>query len=405
MNPTATRPAVVIGAGLGGLTAALALQRAGWTVRVHEQAEVLGEVGAGISISPGSGRALASLGLGPALLAASLPVPDVAFAHHRSGALLAGSFDRGRPVDRGFEGARHIHRADLHAILLAAVRAADPDAIRTGQRLVHVEQDGDSATARFADGSSVQTGLLVAADGSRSAVRRLLFDDSAPTFAGQVAYRCLVPRAAAEPFLGAGNAVVTVGPSRIFHRYLLRGGELVNVIGIVKVRPGDAWQGEGWNTPATVAEFAAEYADFNADVQGLIACAPPASLIKWGLFTRPPLATWHQGPVTLLGDAAHPILPFLGLGAALAIEDGIVLARVLQAVPDGAAALATFQALRQARVEAVRVQSIRQGELIQAADPDRGDLGRSPSQDASLFDYDPCAVPMPPVQEPEQAHV
>jgi salicylate hydroxylase len=413
VNAAASRPAAVIGAGLGGLTAALALQRAGWAVRVYEQATALGEVGAGISISPGACRALASLGVGPALRAASLPVPDVAFAHHRTGALLAGSFDHGRPLDRGFDGARHIHRADLHAILLAAVRAADPDAVRTGQRLVRIEHDAATAQARFADGSQVQTGLLVAADGTRSAVRRLLFDDSPPVFAGQVAYRCLVPRAAAEPFLGAGNAVVTVGPSRIFHRYLLRGGELVNVVGIARVGPGQPRPGDGqegsWNTTATVAEFAAEFHDFHDDVQGLIACAPPATLIKWALYTRPPLATWQRGPVTLLGDAAHPILPFLGLGAALAIEDGIVLARVLapvpdavQAPPDVPAALRTFQALRQDRVERVRVQTLLQGELIQAADPDRGLLARSPSQDASLFDHDPCAVPLPP---PAYAHV
>jgi len=389
------RPVAIIGAGLGGLTTALALQRAGWPVRVYEQATVLGEVGAGISISPGSGRALASLGLGPALLAASLPVPDVAFVHYRSGALLAGSFDRGRPVDRGFAGARHIHRADLHALLLAAVQAADPDAVCTGRRVVQVEQQGDAALASFADGSEVQTGLLVAADGTRSAVRRLLFDDGPPRFAGQVAYRCLVPRAAAEPFLGAGNAVVTVGPSRIFHRYLLRGGALVNVIGIAKVSGSRPWQSEGWNTPSTAAEFAAEYQGFHDDVLGLIACAPPATLIKWALFTRPPLAVWQRGPVTLLGDAAHPILPFLGLGAALAIEDGIVLARVLQAVPDVARALVVFQGLRQSRVEAVRAQTLVQGQMIQAADPDRGDLGRSPSQDTRLFDYDPSAVAVP----------
>jgi salicylate hydroxylase len=392
---TPAHPVAIIGAGLGGLTTALALQRAGWPVRVYEQAAVLGEVGAGISISPGSARALASLGLGPALLAASLPVPDVAFVHYRSGALLAGRLDRGRPVDRGLAGARHIHRADLHALLLAAVRAADPDAVCTDMRVVHVEQRGETAQVSFADGSQVRSGLLVAADGTRSAVRRLLFDDSAPHFAGQVAYRSLVPRDAAAPFMGAGHAVVSVGPSRIFHRYLLRGGALVNVIGIAKVSGSRSWQGEGWNTPSTVAEFAAAYQGFHDDVQGLIACAPPATLIKWALFTRPPLATWQRGPVTLLGDAAHPILPFLGLGAALAIEDGIVLARVLQAVPDVARALVAFQALRQSRVEAVRVQTLVQGEMIQAADPDRGDLGRSPSQDTRLFDYDPSAVAMP----------
>jgi salicylate hydroxylase len=404
VNPSPARTVAIVGAGLGGLTAALALLRAGWQVRVYERAETLGEVGAGISISPGAGRGLASLGIGPALLAASLPVPDVAFAHYRSGAVLAGALDHGSPVDRGFETARHIHRADLHSILLQAVRAADPDAVLTGKRLEHVDLSGDAPTAHFADGSSARCAVLVGADGTRSTVRRQLFDDAPPQFAGQVAYRCLIPRALAAPFMGGGNALVTVGPARMFHRYLLRGGDLVNVIGIAQSR---RWQGEGWNTPATVAEFGAEYQGFNSDVLGLIACAPPATLIKWALFTRPPLATWHRGPVTLLGDAAHPILPFLGLGAALAIEDAIVLGRVLARVPpaasDVAPALAAFQALRQARVEAVRVQTLRQGELIQAADPDHGDLGRSPSQDASLFDYDPCSVQIP-APLPAHAH-
>jgi salicylate hydroxylase len=386
------RPSVaIIGAGLGGLTAALALLRAGFPVRVFEQAQVLAEVGAGISVSPGSARGLASLGLGPELLAASLPVPDVAFAHYRTGALLAGSFDRGQPADRGLDGARHIHRADLHALLLNAVRAIDPDAVCAGKQLVRVENGEAQAVAHFADGSHAGADLLVAADGARSAVRRLLLADGAPQFAGQVAYRCLVPRELAEPFLGAGNAVVTVGPGCIFHRYLLRQGTLVNVIGIAR---SERWRGEGWNTPATREEFAAEYQGFNADVLGLIGCAPDDSLIKWALFSRPPLAQWHAGRVTLLGDAAHPILPFLGLGAALAIEDGIVLARALQARADLPAALASFQATRMARAEAVRVQTLVQGEMIQASDPDRGDLGRSPSQNAQLFDHDPCTVPL-----------
>ncbi len=376
--------------------AALALQRAGWRVRVHEQAAVLGEVGAGISISPGAGRALASLGVGDAFIAASLPVPDVGYLHHRTGALLAGRLvpwpmpDPGAAV--GVSVARHIHRADLHALLLQAVRAADPASVLTGRRLVDVRIEGDSALAGFADGDTVDCGLLIAADGTRSTVRRLLFDDSPPAFAGQVAYRCLIPRAAAEPFIAAGTAAVTVGPGRIFHRYRLRGGELVNVVGIAQ---SSAWQGEGWRTPATVAEFAAEYAGFHADVQGLIACAPPQTLIKWALHARPPLSTWHRGPVTLLGDAAHPILPFLGLGATLAIEDGVLLARTLAACSDVPTALATFQSLRVARVEAVRVQTILQGELIQSSDPDQGRLGRAPSQDASLFDHDVLGVAIP----------
>ena len=386
------RPTVtIIGAGLGGLTAALALMRIGWRVRVYEAAPVLGEVGAGISVAAGTGRGLAALGIGPALLAASLPVPAVAFAHYRSGDLLAGVYDKGAPVDRGLATARHIHRADLHAILLDAVRAIDKGAVLTGKRLVHATQDGDRAIAGFADGSVVDADLLIGADGARSTVRQTSFDRDAPQFAGQIAFRCLVPIERAAPFMTRGNAVVSVGAARMFHRYLVRGGLLVNVIGIGQ---NEHWREEGWNTPASPAEFLADYADFHPDVTGLIAAAPRDSLIKWGLFVRPPMHRWNKGRVLLLGDAAHPILPFLGLGAALAIEDGVVLARALAAVPDLAVALDAYHAARIDRVENVRTQTLRQGEIIQSADPDRSGMQASPSQDVTLFDYDPTTVPI-----------
>jgi salicylate hydroxylase len=381
----------IIGAGLGGLTTALALLRRGWIVRVYEQAPVLAEVGAGITVSPGAARGLASLGVGPALLAASLPVPNVAFAHYRTGDLLAGAFDAGAPPDHGLETPRHIHRADLHAILLDAVRDADPQAVKTSKALVRAEQDDARVTAIFADETHADADLLIAADGARSVVRRQWFDDQPPEFSGQVAFRCLIPRERAAPFMAAGNAVVSVGPARIFHRYVIRGGALVNVIGIAK---SERWRQEGWNTHATIAEFLDEYHDFHADVIGLIKSAPADTLIKWGLFVRPPIAEWSNGRIALLGDAAHPILPFLGLGAALAVEDGVVLARALYEVDGMGAALAAYRRARAGRVEDVRVQAIRQGEIIQATNPDRQSITRSPSQNTALFDYDPCTVPL-----------
>ena len=233
-SPPDVRGTVAIaGAGLGGLTAALALLQRGWRVRVYEQAPELTEVGAGISVSPGVGRALASLGVGPELLAASLPTPAVAFAHYRTGRLLAGAFEPSAPRDSGFDTARHIHRADLHAILLAAVRAHDGEAVQTGKKLVDIEPGDAGVALHFEDGARAQADMLIAADGARSTVRRRLFDDSAPDFAGQVAFRCLVPREAAAPFMTNG-AMVSVGPSRIFHRYAIRRGALVNVIGIAR---------------------------------------------------------------------------------------------------------------------------------------------------------------------------
>jgi salicylate hydroxylase len=383
----------IIGAGLGGLTAALALLAAGFRVRVYEQAPILAEVGAGITLSTGAGKALAAYGLGPALLAASLPIPNIAFVHHQTGALLAGVLHTTPPPDSGFATARHIHRADLHHILLRAVLAHDPDAVVTGRRLAGFTANAGGVRASFADGTAAEADALIGADGARSAVRHHLFGDGAPEFAGQIAYRCLIPREVAQPFLGGGNAVVSIGRARIFNRYVIRGGGLVNVIGIAR---SDHWAAEGWSIPADRQEFAAAFAGFHADVIGLIGRAPPQSLIKWGLFVRPPLARWSSGRVLLIGDAAHPLLPFLGLGAATAIEDGIVLARALALNADFVAAFSIFQRARQDRVEAVRTQSIRQGEIIQASDPGRAELAQSPSQRTDLFDYDPCAAPLIP---------
>ncbi len=139
---------------------------------------MLGEAGAGISLSPGAGRGLASLGVGPDLLAASTPIPDIAFLHYATGELLTGRLHGRPPEDRGFLTARHIHRADLHAILLASVRAIDPAAVVVDRRLVRVVEGEAGVTAVFADGSACEAALLIAADGTRSTVRRDMFDDS-----------------------------------------------------------------------------------------------------------------------------------------------------------------------------------------------------------------------------------
>jgi salicylate hydroxylase len=346
-------------------------------------------VGAGITVSTGAGRVLQVLGVGPQILAASLPVPDIAFVHYQTGQLLAGTFDAGAPPDLGFDGPRHIHRADLHAILLAGVRALDPEAVVCGKKLTDIAQSASGVVARFADGDQAQADILIGADGARSRVRACILDAAPPQFAGQIAFRCLIPRERAQPFMTSGNAVVSIGASRVFNRYLIRGGALVNVIGIAK---SEGWSQEGWNIPATIEEFRGQFSAFHAGVTGLIEQAPSDQLIKWGLFVRPPIPQWSVGRVILLGDAAHPILPFLGLGAALAIEDGVVLARALKATSDVQAAFGSFQAVRMPRVETVRLRSIEQGEIIQADEPQSRSVSSSPSQNNQIFDYDPTTV-------------
>jgi salicylate hydroxylase len=384
-------PLLVVGAGLGGLTAALALARGGWRVEVCEQARVLGEIGAGLTLSAGACRGLASLGLESDLLAASDPVPDIAFLHYRSGELLAGTLRPETRADPGLGVPRHIHRADLHAILRHALELAAPSSLETGRGLVGAEPCCAGMRARFADGSARDTPLMIGADGVRSATRLALFGEAPPHFAGQVAFRCLIPAAVAGPLLRGIGAAVFVGNARVFNRYLVRRQTLINVVGIAR---SDRWREDGWNTPATSAEFLEEFAEFHPDVRALIASAPSDSLIKWGLCVRAPLPRWGRGAAILIGDAAHPVLPFLGLGAALAIEDGIVLARAVAMAADFASVAEVFQRARFARVEEVRSLSLRQGDIVQASDPDRGSLGQSPSQRPALYDYDPCSVPL-----------
>ena len=385
--------AIIVGGGMGGLTAALALLQQGIDVEVCEQAPVLREVGAGLTLSSGALRGLHSLGLLDAVRAVSQPSRSMPFVHYRTGGLLWGAFtpDRPAPSDENPFLARHVFRADLQAVLAAHLVERSRDALRLGRALVGVEQDGHGVTARFADGSSTTGNVLIGADGIHSVVRTVGWGAVQPAFTGQVAWRFLVDGDLAAPHLGAGQAAVFFGPDQVFNRYLLRKGTLLNCVAIVRT-PG--WHGEGWSTPGDPAELARLFQGWHPDVQALIALARPERLAKWALGARPPLATWRDGRVALLGDAAHPMLPFLGLGAAMAIEDAIVLGRAFGVATNPLAALAIYEGTRLARTTEVGVASKAQGEALQAKDPEhyRGD--DAPVANRALFDHDPSTVPL-----------
>jgi salicylate hydroxylase len=373
-----TAPKVlIVGAGLGGLTAAIALAQRGFPVAVYEQAKVLAEVGAGLTVSQSAQAALAAIGLMDEVSRIASRTPRMAFLHYSDGRLLAGAHDwtdgRGQPDSP--PGGLHIHRADVHAMLVAKLAQIAPDALHLGHSLVGVEAD---ATAIFASGARASADLLIGADG-------------APRFTGQTAYRFMLDRAQAGPHLdAAGRAAVYQGPGAVFNRYTLRGGELLNCVGIIQT---ESWTGDGWSTPATPQEMLDLYRGWHPDVLGLMASAPPERLIKWGLFDRPPLARWGRGPVSLLGDAAHPMLPFLGLGAALAIEDGLVLARALEAEP-GPAGLRRYEASRILRATRIAELSRIQGQASQGRDPDRYDAQAAPAHDSAIQTYDPVTAPL-----------
>jgi salicylate hydroxylase len=382
-------PILIVGGGLGGAALALGLARRGLPVRLFEQAETLGEIGAGLTVSGGAMRALHWLGVADAVRARSERAARLPLLHYRTGALIAGAYDESGGDDPPDWTTRHMHRADLHDILVSALGALAPDALATGHRFARAQSGPDSVTAHFENGGSAEGSLLIGCDGLRSAVRAQMFGAEQPRFTGQVTWRCLIPIADAKPFMQAGRSAIFMGPARLFNRYTVRGGQVVNCVATARA---DVWRDEGWTTPSTVALFREHYEGWHPDILGLIEAAPPDRLFKWAMFERDPLPAWTDGRMGLLGDAAHPMLPFLGLGAALAMEDAVVLTRAILAYGANPEALKRYEASRIGRATLLFHEARRQGALFQSADPDSYAQAKPPAQDRSFYEYDPGAA-------------
>jgi salicylate hydroxylase len=315
---------VVIGAGIGGLTAALALQRRGFRPAVYERAPLAREVGAGVIIAPNARRALRDLDTDEALAAVSSDVATSYLCDYASGKISEVRWGESL-IERYGMGYLQVHRADLHGLLLQAVLANDPDAVHAGHEFVRLVQDRDGVIVEFANGARARCDVAIGADGNASAVRSHIFPSEAPVFTGQVAFRALIPRHLLPETIAERKYAMYPGPQRMLLHYPLRGGQIMNLIGIGRSASREE---EGWSIPAANEEFAAAYSDFAPEVLAMIRSIPPRALFKWGLRDREPLLNWTQGRVTMLGDAAHPMTPFLGQGACIAIEDGLVLGRV-----------------------------------------------------------------------------
>ncbi len=385
-----SRPRILIaGAGLGGLVAALSLLDRGFAVEVHEQANTLGEVGAGLTLSRGAQHVFRSLGLMTAIAPFACPVGRFPFLHYRTGRVLTGALDHGEglPDDGEADIGRQMHRADLHAVLAQALRERAPGQLHLGHSLVGIEETGEGIRARFANGDIAEADGLVGADGVRSAARGVLWGTEAPRYTGQIAYRFLVDRERAAPFMRLGRGAVFIGPGRTFNRYTLRSGAVVNCVGILA---HEGWAEEGWSIPATRDELLATFAGWHEDVVGLMGEA--GALIKWGVFDRAPLPVWRRGRATLLGDAAHAMLPFLGMGAAMAIEDGMILARAMESASGVEAGFDRYEAARRPRTAFVHAKSIEQGKHTQEGDPDRYDHGAAPASDPEILAFDPVTA-------------
>lgn len=316
-------PILIIGAGIGGLTCALALQQHGLRPVILEQADSLGEVGAGIQLSPNAMSVMRKLGLEDALLAVGFLPQGIQSNHWKTGKILTQVPFAPLNLHAPY---LHIHRADLHQILRAAVQANDPDCIHTSQRVAFVNSEQTQLT--LDTGEILSADWIIGADGIRSRCRdAVLGQTQAARFTGNVAWRGVLHRDAvpahlhptpyANLWMGSGGHVVA---------YYLRGGELINFIA---VREQDDWQDESWQSPAHLAVLLGQFVGWDSKLLDLMAHSDPKQCYRWALFDREPIQTWCNHRTLLLGDAAHPMLPFVAQGAAMAMEDSWVLAQLL----------------------------------------------------------------------------
>lgn len=342
---------LIAGAGIAGLTAALALARKGHEIVLLEQADTLREVGAGLQLGPNAMRVLALLGMADAVVAAGQSPNAITLRDGRSARDML-TIKLGDSAGRRW-GAPYVtlHRADLVAILAAALEAVQPGALRTGCTVGTIDTDGESAHITLTSGERLTGDLLIGADGIHSVVRTHLFGPDRARFTGHVAWRALIPLADGDPAAPPSGVGAWLGPGRHAVTYRVRPG-LVNFVGVTEQRD---WREEGWNLPGDPARLAADFAGWCPAITRLLERVETP--LRWALHDRKPMRAWHRGRALLIGDACHPMLPFLAQGAAMGIEDAFALAQLLPMTPDSAAiesAAARYFALRQPRTARVQ---------------------------------------------------
>lgn len=348
----------VAGAGIGGLCLALALRARGVEAVVCERAGALGEAGAGVQLGPNAVKVMDRLGVGEALRSAASRPEAIEVRSAASGRRLQRTPLGGAAVSRWGAPYLQLHRSDLQALLLQAVRERGAADLRLGAEAVGVDEDG----LVLADGSPVHADAVVGADGLRSAVAGSLFGPEAPRFTGWTAWRAVVARSRVAAEVPPATTVWTAPEAHVVH-YPLRGGSEINLVAVTAARdPPD----EDWRKRADVVELSRAFRDWPSPVRELAAAAQDAW--GWALFDRPPRPRWSRGAATLLGDAAHPMTPFLAQGAAMAIEDAWVLADALGAGGDPPEALRSYEALRRPRTARVQAWSRQNARLFHLPD-------------------------------------
>ncbi len=391
---------LIAGAGIGGLTAALALLERGMQVTVLERVSQLKEIGAGFHCTPNGTRVLRALGLEDAVnkVAVRLEDRDIRLWNTGRAWKLAG---HGAEAEKRY-GAPYVafHRGDLHAILAEEVRKRSPDAVQLDARVVGFKQEGESVRASLADGRDFTGSALIGADGVHSTVRKQLFGPDNPRFTGEIAWRGLVPVERLPERMRGRITSNWIGPHGSVSVYPVRRGELINFVGLVE---RDDWRVESWIEEGTHGECERDFAGWHEDIFTLIRNIETP--FKWALFLREPQPRWSAGRVSLLGDACHAMVPYLGQGANSAIEDAYVLARCLDDDADVESALARYEKARRERATELVIQSSQQSKRIHdpiLADPQKAvgyiETHWAPEKVKGrydwIFDYDASTAPI-----------
>ena len=357
----------IVGAGIGGLAAAAALRRVGFEAEIYEQAEQFSRVGAGIQQSPNAMKVHRGLGI-EARLRASAFAPATSL--NRDG--LTGAVTNDHPLGESIErryGAPYLvmHRGDLHAALADLVPG---EWVHRGRKLVRIEPRGTRTALGFADGSESEADAVIGADGVHSLIRDHVAGPEQPRFTGRLAYRTTFPSARIKNADPGPSRTKWWGPDRHIVIYFTTAKRDEVYFTTSQPEQADWITRESWSQRGDLGELREAFKDFHADVRAVLAAAP--DVYKWGIFERDPLACWSRGRVALLGDACHPMTPYMAQGAAMALEDAIVLARCVEAFAGESveAAFAAYEATRKPRTSAVQTGSSANTWMRNATNPD-----------------------------------
>ena len=358
-----TRKIVIAGAGIGGLCAALALAKRGFEVAVYEQSLQLGEVGAGLQLSPNAVHVLQALGIADQVKARAFSPESAVMRHYQTGKSYFTVPLGAAATQKYAADYLHIHRADLHTALYNACKDINVS-IHLGQSIQSYLQTPQNLTIQFDNDASLETDVLIGADGIKSKVQAFMLGQTPAVFTGQVAWRGVVEASKLPKGLVKPNANLWVGPDKHFVSYYLRGGDLVN---FVAVQERNDWQKESWNEPGDISELRDTFAGWHPEVTELLSATE--SCFLWALFDRQPLSQWTDRNVALLGDACHPMLPFLAQGAAMAIEDSYALAYCLESDNNTQTALQTYQNIRLPRTRNIQHNARKNAALYHMSSP------------------------------------